>query len=87
VRSGSSRSAPDEADYVPGELIVKFRSGLDTASCSLDGPRRCTLRAKLTRVGRALLRRARRAHVTLTLRLEPRSAPALTRRATVVLRR
>jgi Subtilase family len=75
---------------LPGRLTVELTSGKRTiakGSCSLDGPRRCTLRAKLTRAGRALLRRARRARVTLTLRLKPRSAPALTRRATVVLRR
>ncbi len=75
---------------LPGGLTVTLTSGKRTiakGSCSLDGPRRCTLRARLTRAGRALLRRARRARVTLTVRLKPRSAPALTRRATVVLRR
>jgi hypothetical protein len=73
-----------------GRLTISLKAGKRTiakGSCSLDGPKRCRLQAKLTRSGRALLRRARRVRVTLTLRLKPRSGPALTRHTTVVLRR
>jgi hypothetical protein len=71
-------------------MTLTLRHGRRTiaaGACALAKAGRCTLRAGLTRRGRALLRRARRLKVTTTLTFTPRSGARIARRGTVTLRR
>jgi hypothetical protein len=66
---------------------VKTRDGalIASGSCAAASPARCSLKAPLTRRGRALLKGSNRARLTLVLMFTPRAGFALFRRATVIL--
>lgn len=55
-------------------------------TCSATRPGRCSLRVKLTRHGRSLLRHRRHLHVTLVLRCSPSTGQAQVQRTSLTLR-
>jgi subtilisin family serine protease len=70
------------------KLVVKRRGRtIAKGSHACAGPAVCSLKARLTRSGRAALRRSRRPRLALALTFAPRSGRALVRRATVRLGR
>jgi subtilisin family serine protease len=74
----------------PGRVSLKLeraRRTIAAGACTVAAAGRCSLTAKLSRKGRALLRRSRRLRVTTTLSFAPRSGARIVRRRAVTLRR
>jgi hypothetical protein len=69
------------------ELRDPRRRTLAAGTCAVVRDGKAVVRARLTRTGRALLRRARRMRVTVALVWTPPSGRPLERRSTVTLRR
>jgi subtilisin family serine protease len=78
----------DLAVPAPGRLTLELKRGrrtLAAGACSAAQAGRCTLTARPTRRGRALLRRNRRVRVTAALTFAPQSGSAVVRRKTLTL--
>jgi thermitase len=76
--------------FTPGRFRLVVGTGGRTiakGSRSCAGPAVCSLSARLTRKGRAVLRRSRRRRVALALTFAPRTGRALSRHAVVRLAR
>jgi subtilisin family serine protease len=86
LRSGGVRAQRLHL-FAPGRLglRVKARGGavIATGSCAVDTPSLCSLKAPLTRRGRALLKGSRRLRLTVVLTFTPRGGLALVRRKSV----
>ncbi len=73
----------------PGRFVLSVRAAGRTiarGSASTERPAICSLTARLTRRGRALLRRARRLRLTLKLEFTPLSGRPLARRTALTIR-
>jgi hypothetical protein len=69
---------------------VKRRGGTATiarGSCTVPSPAICSLHARLTRRGRAALKRSKQLRLTLLLTFKPRQGRALAGRTTVTVLR
>jgi hypothetical protein len=89
LRRGGFRAGRLHA-FTPGrfKLVVKSRGRtIAKGAHACPGPAVCSLTARLTRSGRAALRRSRRPRLAFALTFAPRSGSALVRRATVRLGR
>ena len=84
LRSSGVRATRLHA-FGPGRFVltVKARAAIARGTCATDRPALCSLKAPLTRRGRALVKSARRLRLTLVLAFHPRTGPTLRRKTAV----